>query len=67
MNHVLVFGATGSVWRCVRVSDFLVHVERLLLSAAIFHDVFHGIEPESTALLACEGFGELHVLGDVTK
>ena len=70
MNHVLLFGATGSVWEYGRVSDFLMHLERLLLSAAIFHyvDDFHGIEPEGTALSAFEGFEELNgLLGCVMK
>ena len=51
MNHVLLFGATDSVWEYGRVSDFLMYVGRLLLSAAILHyvDDFHGIEPEGTA------------------
>ena len=70
MNHVLLFGATGSVWGYGRVSDFLMHVGRLLLSAAIFLyvDDFHGIEPEGTALSAFGGFGELNgLLGCVMK
>ena len=49
MNHVLLFVETRL---CLggygRVSDFHMHVERLSLTAAIFHylDDCHGIEPE---------------------
>ena len=53
-----------------RVSGFLMHVGRLLLSAAIFHyvDDLHGVEPEGTAPSAFEGFEELNgLLGCVMK
>ena len=45
MNHVLLFGASGSVWVYGRCSYFLMHLCRLFLLAAVFHyvDDFHGI------------------------
>ena len=45
-NHVLSFGATGSVWGYGRFVDVLMHVGRLSLLAVIFHNVddVHGIE-----------------------
>ena len=64
MNHVLLSGTTRSVWGYGRVSDYLLRLGRLLLSAAIFHNVdgFHGIEPSDTASSAFDGFGELNEL-----
>ena len=64
MNHVLLFGTTRSVSFCGRVQDYSLRLGRLLLSAAIFHNVdgFHGIEPSDTASSAFDGFGELNEL-----
>ena len=57
-NHVLLFGATGSVWGYGRFADFLMHVGRLSLLAVIFHyvDDFHGIESSATAESAFVSF-----------
>ena len=54
----------GSVWGHGRVSDCLLHLGRLLLSAAIFHNVdgAHGNEPSDTASSAFDGLGELNEL-----
>ena len=51
MNHVFLFGASGSVWEYRRFSDFLMHLGSLLQLAAVFHCVnyFHVIETASTA------------------
>ena len=64
MNHVYLLGASGSVWGYGRFSDFLMHLGRLLLLAAVFHyvDDFHGIETASTAWLAFSGFERLNKL-----
>ena len=64
MNHVLLFGTTRSVWGCGRVQDYSLRLGRLLLSAAIFHNVdgFHGNEPSDTASSAFDGLGELNEL-----
>ena len=58
MNHVLLFEASGSVWWYERFSDFLMHLGRLLLLAAVFHYVedFHGNETASIAWSAFGGF-----------
>ena len=54
----------GSVWGYGRVSDCLLHLGRLLLLAAIFHNVdgAHGNEPSDTASSAFDGLGELNEL-----
>ena len=64
MNHVLLFGATGSVWVYGRFSDFLMHLGRLRLLTAVSHyvDDFHGIETASTAWSAFSGFERLNKL-----
>ena len=63
-NHVLLFGATGSVWGYGRFADFLMHVGRLSLLALIFHyvDDFHGMESSATAGSAFVSFEDLNVL-----
>ena len=63
MNHVLLFGATGSVFGYGRFSDFIMHMGRLLLLATIFHyvDDFTGIESAKTASSAFEGFESLNI------
>ena len=51
MNHVLLFGGTGSVWGYGRTSDFLMHISRVFLASATFHcvDDFIGLERCVTA------------------
>ena len=63
MNHVLLFGATGSVFGYGRFSDFIRHMGPLLLLATIFHyvDDFTGIESAKNASSAFEGFESLNI------
>ena len=64
MNHVLLFGGTGSVRGYGRTSDFLMHISRVFLASATFHyvDDFFGLERGDTAESAFSGFAELNLL-----